>query len=516
MLPSLDTSNVALARRYQEIPYDALPHRASHPARLATVAALAGHAAPGVERCSVLEVGCNDGSNLIPMAVALPGARFVGCDLSAPAIAAGRRAVAALGLTNVTLVEDDLAVLGREHGEFDYVVAHGVYSWVPGHVRDALFALARERLAREGVLYVSFNVLPGCRVRQAAWDVLHHHVDHIEDARARLDAARQVARLVAETGPAALESDQAVRAELRAIAQRSDSELYHDDLAVPNEPVLFHSFARHAAHHGLRYLADAEFPTMTEASHSGQAQAHLATLDPVEREQYLDFIRLRRFRQSLLVHDSAPAGAAMDAQRLREMHVSASWELARGPSTGGIHKLARKLDPASGGGGPVRKLLDALVARHPATFEIASLHGRLDLGPLSARLDAILTNAHDAGIVELHVQPPSLTVEPLDRPVASPLARLQARSGDRVTTLLHMAVAIGDRNALQLLPLIDGTRDRAALVSAVRELGIQREPSRAAEFVDFALQKFARLGLLMADTATDHEPAILQTVLPTR
>ena len=82
-----------------------------------------------------------------------------------------------------------------------------------------------QRLARDGILYVSFNVLPGCRIRQAAWDVLHHHVDRIENPRSRFDAARQLARLVADGGTATHESDQALRAEFRAIAQHSDSEL---------------------------------------------------------------------------------------------------------------------------------------------------------------------------------------------------------------------------------------------------------------------------------------------------
>ena len=237
----------------------------------------------------MLEVGCSDGSNLIPMAVSLPAARFVGCDLSPRALDAGRRTISALGLMNVTLVEGDLAAVSPAHGAFDFIVAHGVYSWVPPPVRDALFALASGRLARNGILYVSYNVLPGCRVRQAAWDVLHHHVDRIESARARLDAARQLARLIADGGAATCESDQALRAEFSAIAQHSDSELCHDDLAVPNEPILFHSFVQHAARHGLRYLAEADFCTMSDTGVSGDAKTYLSSLDPLAREQYLDF-----------------------------------------------------------------------------------------------------------------------------------------------------------------------------------------------------------------------------------
>ena len=496
---SIDSSNAALASRYDETSYQALPHLATHPTRVATVATFFGHVAPRVEHCNVLEVGCNDGSNLISMAVSLPTAHFVGCDLSPRALDTGRRTIAALGLTNITLLQEDLAALAPAHGKFDFIVAHGVYSWVPPNVRDALFALAAERLARDGILYVSFNVLPGCRVRQAAWDALHHHVDGIEDSRSRFDAARQLARLIADGGMATHESDQTLFAELRAIAQHSDSEVAHDDLAVPNEPILFSTFVQHAARHGLRYLAEAELQSMSVTGLSDEAKAYLSTLDPLGREQYLDFLRMRRFRQSLLVRDDAPTETTTQSQRLRAMHVSVNMALSRAAATGGIHKLARTLDPASGGGGAVRKLLDALVANQPATYAIASLDHHLDLGPLSRPLEAILADAYMAGIVDLYVHRPALTIKAPDRPVASPLARLQARTRDTVTTLLHTQAGIADANALRLLPLVDGTRDRAALASAVKQIAVSIDPSRAEDFVNYALEKFARLGLLMAE-----------------
>jgi hypothetical protein len=168
-------------------------------------------------------------------------------------------------------------------------------------------------------------------------------------------------------------------------------------------------------------------------------------------------------------------------------------------ATGGIHKLARKLDPAAGGGGAVRKLLDALVANQPAAYEIALLEDTLQLGRLSRPLEEFLTDAYAAGLVDLHVRPPALTIRPPDRPLASPLARLQAQRGDSVTTLLHTQVRIADANALRLLPLVDGTRDRTALEAAARQIALHIDPSRAPDFVSYALDKFARLGLLLAD-----------------
>jgi len=497
MAVSIETSNAALASRYDEIPYDALPHQATHPGRLATVAKFSGHPSPGVESCSVLEVGCSDGANLIPMAVSLPNARFVGCDLSPRAVEAGRRTIEALGVANITLFEGDLA-LASAHGEFDFIVAHGVYSWVPPEARDALFALAAQSLAPNGILYVSLNVLPGCRLRQAAWEVLHCEVDHIENADARLAAARELAGLFAGGGAATHESDQALRAEFRAIAQHSDSEIAHDDLAVPNDPVFFRTFVAHAARHGLRYLAEADVQGTDLTGISDAAKARLSRLDPLGREQFLDFLRLRRFRQSLLVRDEAPSDTMSQAERLRSMHVSASLVLMTAAAAGGVHKLARKLDPASGGGGAVRRLLDGLVARFPATYGIARLGDHLGLPALSRPLAAILTDAYLSGMVDLHVHPPPVTNKAPERPIASPLSRLQARTGDTLTTLLHTQVAIADANALRLLPLIDGTRDRAGLAAAVRQVTVDIDPSRTHDFVDYALGKFAHLGLLMA------------------
>ncbi|NUZ06618.1 class I SAM-dependent methyltransferase [Piscinibacter koreensis] len=495
---STDTSNAALVGRYDEIPYDAKPHEATHPARLAAIATLAGHAGPAQHAARVLEVGCSEGVNLIAMAVSMPAAQFVGCDLSPRAIAAGRAMVDTLGLGNVTLVEGDLAELPAELGAFDFVIAHGVYSWVPAPVRDALFALAQQRLTPAGIAYVSFNVLPGCRVRQAAWDVLHRHVDLLDSARARVDAARALAQQLATVLAPSVEADQALRAEFRALAERSDSELFHDDLAVPNEPVLFDTFARHAAEHGLRWLGEAQLQSTSVGDLPAETQDALARLEPLAREQYLDFVRLRRFRQSLLVRVDAPTDARPPVERVAALHVSASWELARLAGAGGIHKLAKRLDPASGGGGAIRKLLETLVANQPAALPVAALPDLIG-GALARPLDTVLVDAAAAGLVTLHAEPPPLTVQPGERPLASPLARLQARTASSVTTLAHTHVSIADAQAMKLLPLVDGSRDRAALGVAAGHIA-PALGARSADFVNFALDKFARLGLLAVET----------------
>ena len=264
------SSNEALIEKYGAVGYAAQSNALAHPDRLATVAALHGLSPPAIATCRVLEVGCSDGANLLPMAAGLPEAQFVGCDLSPDAIAVARSAVAETGLANVTLIEGDLRALPDALGSFDFIVAHGVYSWVPPSVRDALFALAARRLTERGLAFVSYNVYPGCHVRQAAWEMLRFHVEAVSGARERLAAARSLAAALAEPGRAQSETDVLLRRELARIAAVSDSALYHDDIAMPNDPVWFRDFAAHARRHGLAFVSE---PRLFNSSTLGVAPA---------------------------------------------------------------------------------------------------------------------------------------------------------------------------------------------------------------------------------------------------
>ncbi len=495
---SLASDPTALAARYDTVAYAALPHPLTHPDRLATVATFLGMNPPEVSHCRVLEVGCSDGGNLIPMAVTLPHAQLVGCDVSPIALARGRATIAALGLANITLVEEDVAALAPAHGAFDYVIAHGVYSWVPANVRDGLFALAAARLAPNGVMFVSFNAFPGCRVRQATWEVLRWHVDHIADPRARLVAARELATLIGAGGASQYEADEAMRAEFRAVAQSSDSELFHDTLAVPNDPVYFHEFAAHAGRFGFKYLAEAELHTMSPAGLSPEARGFLSALDPAAREQYLDFVRLRRFRQSLLRRSDAPIDATARSERLGRMHASASGALLRAAAAGKVAELARGLATATGGDGPVRAMLDMLVLHAPSACPVATLRQVIGDHPPARPLETILTDAYVSDLVNLHVQPPAIAAVAGERPIASPLARFEARTQEALTCLLHTRVRLPDANARQLVTLLDGTHDRASLAAAIAgpAFGYQRDV--AGRFVAHALERFARMALLLA------------------
>src|SRR5215467_8994536 len=112
--------------RYDELPYPGLAFAETHPDRLATMATLFGMTPAPVEGCRVLELGCGDGGNLIPMAFTLPKSCFTGLDLAGTAIARGRSLLGALDLSNIRLLHLDLLDVSIDFGEFDYIIAHGL------------------------------------------------------------------------------------------------------------------------------------------------------------------------------------------------------------------------------------------------------------------------------------------------------------------------------------------------------------------------------------------------------
>src|SRR5579875_368864 len=71
-----------MANPFDEVPYPGFPFPESHPDRLATIATLFGMTPPLLESCRILELGCGDGSNLIPMAFGLPQSQWLGVDLA--------------------------------------------------------------------------------------------------------------------------------------------------------------------------------------------------------------------------------------------------------------------------------------------------------------------------------------------------------------------------------------------------------------------------------------------------
>jgi len=195
----MDDITAMLRRSYDEAPYPGRAYAHTHPDYMAALATLLGLNPPPVARCRVLEIGCAAGSNLIPMALSLPEATFVGIDISPRQIADGRRIIETLGMTNVTLLVRDVQEVGDELGQFDYIIAHGVYSWVPAPVRDRLMALTKRALAPHGIAYISYNTYPGWHILGALRDLMIYAARGVEDPRERARIALALLDMLAES-----------------------------------------------------------------------------------------------------------------------------------------------------------------------------------------------------------------------------------------------------------------------------------------------------------------------------
>jgi SAM-dependent methyltransferase len=476
---------------YDEIRYPGLPYAQAHPQHLAAIARLFGVVPAPPERCRVLEVACGDGAHLIPIAWQTPGSRFVGFDLARAPIEAGQQFAARLGLANLSLAPLDLCDFPAESGEFDYIIAHGLYSWVPASVRDRLLGLVARHLAPQGIGYVSYNTYPGCYMRRMVWEMLRFHTDLLPDPQQRAREAHALLGLLAEAQSAPNDFGTLLRAQGKRILDRPAEYLLHDDLAETNEPVYFHEFLRHAEQHGLQYLGEAELGAMGTAGITAQVRAVLEQLDPVSREQYLDFVRGRQFRQTLLCRGEVTVDRTPGEERLDGLVFSVS-RYAQVEGEGGADEQV------------LQAALDLLREREPRRLRVDEVQGALRTrvpallaGRAPEYLSRLLLIAVRAGAIELHSQAPSIAVEPGERPQASAVARLQLAGGGPVTTLTHEAVAIDDEATRVLLGLLDGSRGRPQLTA---ELGdrLGGDAGGRAHALDARLRHLAKLALLVA------------------
>ncbi len=320
---------------YDDLPYGSLAVRESHPAHLAAVALLFGVEAPSPESARVLELGCAEGGNLLPMAVAAPGATFLGIDLSARQIETGEARRAALGLGNVTLRVADVAAFDAGAGTFDYVIAHGLYSWVPEPVAEAILALIGRLLAPGGVAFVSYNTYPGWHLRGLVRDLLVRNTAGAGSPAERIARARDLLAFVTAN---ARDRNRAYAGALRDATQQfsryDDGRLFHEWLESDNRPIWFLDFAARASRHGLVPLADARLAAMPMGRVKPDVDDLLASRvsGRLEKEELLDVLRDRSFRQTLLVREPAPGREEPDPAALDRLHFTT--ELVPSPGAG--------------------------------------------------------------------------------------------------------------------------------------------------------------------------------------
>lgn len=458
---------------YDAVPYESHPFAQSHPARLATVAAFCGITAPPVVSARVLELGSASGGNIIPLACDHPNARVVGVDSSAVHVEDGRRTIDALGISNVELRHCDILALDDSLGQFDYIICHGVFSWVTREIQDKILSLAGELLAPDGIAFVSYNTYPGWHLRGIVRQLMQQYVPQGGDPAARVAKARGVLDATAKlsAGRASAPYSELLQNESEILGQRADNYIYHEHLEEHCEPLYFRDFIRRAENYGLEYLGEAQLSTMALAqSNASMARAFSSfAADTIEREQYLDFVCGRTFRETLLCRADRKPSYVLPSRAVWPMHIASSLRPSATPvdlsgcvATTFVGRLGERLSTTL----PLLKAALLELACHwPAgiPFEqlLTAAAERLGIVPddLQRTLLAqtIVSQIKASNVIEVSVEPSRFRVAPGDRPAAAPLARHQALENTVVTNRRHERIELSSVQRRVLLELDKAT-----------------------------------------------------------
>lgn len=483
----------AIVRSYDAIHYRSLAHRPTHPDRLATIARLHGIASPPVERCRVLEIGCAVGGNLGSIAMSLPNAELVGIDLSEQQIEVGRAAMAAAGIGNVHLCALDLMELGTSLGTFDYIIAHGVFSWVSRDAQEEILSIFAQCLTANGVAYVSYNTRPGWHALSVVRDAMLFDGRGIVEPRERVKRARDYLAFLSDSfsDGAAAHGPELVR-EVAMLRELDDEILHHEYLGPFHSPLHVHKVVARAARYGLWYLCDAEPALSADHSLSPEAERarQRAPEELVNAEQHYDFLGNRRFRRSLFCRRGVPLTRSIDDRLVEDMVVASRGQPVEGDgdaASGAQPMTFRSPESEITTAHPVAKAallqLGAISPRAiPFTELLEAVRARLAPSALAesdvAELRSALVGAFlsSLGVVTIRTKAPPCVSEAGERPIASAWARHLARHENKVPSLDHDMVFLDDV-VRRLVPLLDGTRDRAALD---RELSVMVERGEVA------------------------------------
>jgi len=517
-MDSVDTSSTP-GTSYDQVPYTSRSFPQSHPDRLATLARLFGMTPTPVTRCRVLEMGCAGGGNLIPMAFHLPDSEFVGVDFSERQIQMASETITALELDNIRVEKASIMDIDRSWGTFDYIICHGVFSWVADEVQEKILSVASANLAPRGVAYVSYNTYPGWHLREMIRNMMHYHIGQFTDTARRIRQARALIDFLADSVSTDTYYGQMLQSELQLVQSVKDWYLFHDHLEEVNAPLYFHEFISRAANHHLQYLGEADFSAMLNSGFPKEVAETLNRISPhiIRTEQYMDFLRNRFFRQTLLCHQDQALHRNLDAQSLKGFLIASP----AAPVTAHIDLSPGKKQSFRAPSGksfstgfPLTKAALGVLQEHwPRALDQDRLRResfqRIGLqNPTDSMLAdwktvcGDLLHCYTFSHIELHTWQADFVTTVSACPRASRLATQQIQQSANVTNQRHEQVSL-DAVARSLVRALDGTKDHQALLRHLimcaesGELTIKRDGATLTnhELIEQALRNTLRQAL---------------------
>ena len=309
---------------YDDFPYEGFPYSYTRPEHLRTLGLLFGMNPPAIETAKILDIGCAEGANMISFAESYPESYTLGVDLSKVQIQNGMKILNDLGLKNIDLKHLSITDLNESFGTFDYIICHGVISWVPSIVREKILEVTKKLLHKNGIAFISYNTLPGWNMQKSIRDMMMFHATGFTDNASKLQQAKLFLDFVNDS----LEGvdttySKFLRDETKSLKSLNDSHIIHEYLGEENTAFSFYEFASMAKAHNLNYVGDSILSSMFIGNLPPKAAEKLqAVNDIIKTEQYIDFISNRRFRRSILCHDSVALNRTITADKLQQFYTT--------------------------------------------------------------------------------------------------------------------------------------------------------------------------------------------------
>lgn len=467
------------------------------------------------------------------MAEYLPNASFLGIDLSINQIAEGNKLLKTLELSNIELRCQDVLDFNEET-KFDFIIVHGIYSWVPAPVQEKILAISKKNLSPDGVAYISYNVLPGWHMRGMIRDMMLYHSSKFPDNASKIQQAKGLLEFLSKS----VQGDQNpygifLKSELELLRKQNDSYFFHEFLEENNFPVYFHEFCAAVNRNGLKYLGDSDVRTMSTRDLTSEAQQLLTTTPSmIETEQYMDFLRNRMFRTSLIVHDDKKPIYNLNTADIVKFNVTSN--LTPAEQNMDLHSSNPGQFIAHDGTtiGTTEPLIKAallcLFESSPNSMTINEIitaaRKKLGLNPPlaaeeAAKVTAQLGQTLITAFTSLPVGALELTTRPINRsclvslkPRAFKFAQIQAVTLGMVTNPRHQMIKLGDFEKV-LLPMLDGKTNILDIVNyfknmvntnqmTVKDGGTQADATRVGEIIQMqvenALKTLSKNGMLVA------------------
>ena len=298
---------------YKELGYKSYPFPFTTPAYLEAYGTLVGLKPPTAKTARVLELGATYGGNIISQAAHNPEATFVGIELSQDQVEKGNKIIGDAKLDNVSLVQGDILNFDESMGTFDYIIAHGFYSWISDEMKDKLLDIISHHLADNGIAYVSYNTYPGWHTMEEVRQLMlfanrgHDESTHKEKVLRGKTVGSLVGAQILNYDNLKERNSKFLGA-LRSVMQKDDYYVGHDHLEPHNDPCYLYQFNDHLKANNLAYVGDADLTLSMVRTYDESIADKLEQLAPnsqADQEQYLDFMLDTTFRKSIICKASA-------------------------------------------------------------------------------------------------------------------------------------------------------------------------------------------------------------------